>query len=357
MAALAGSDSMAGMPWCPICRIHLVWDGSAWECLACRCRLVPLALLRRSGHAVLADTAWATAFSDRVEPGSACPTCRNAMGLVRIAGTTVEVCRPCRSLWGAARTFIPPPQPDAGDALGRALAQQHQKGEPVGDGPDDALKWGAGAIGLPVEVGAMAPVRTPWTTAILTVLLLTTGIAALTNPHVIGAWGFVPSQPWRYGGLTCITAFFIHAGWAHLLGNLWIFWLTGDNVEDRLGPLRFLLLLGVATSGGCFLHALFDPRGDLPCVGASGGISGLMAFYVCAFPRAQIGMAWYYGAVWLRLPAWSWFMLWIIAQLWLGLQQTAGLGHVSGLAHLGGAVVGLLAWWRWRSITPVAHDV
>jgi membrane associated rhomboid family serine protease len=124
-------------------------------------------------------------------------------------------------------------------------------------------------------------------------------------------------------------------------------------VENAIGPWRWLLLLMGAALGGDLLHVLFDPHGDLPCIGASGGISGLLVFYALKFPHARLGMLWRFAIIyyrWIQLPAWVAFVFWIILQAWGAFQQLHGLSNVSALAHLGGVTVGFLCWLAWRNL-------
>lgn len=288
------------------------------------------------------------------------------MGEVDVAGIHLDVCRRCQALWldqGEVQA-LPPVTSEkaaigiaAGDARKalalsqvEALQRRHQEGEAIGGAPDEWWKQAAGILGLPVEIGAMGTRIRPWATWGLCAAILAIGLLLFAGDLrvAVGGWGFIPADPFRHAGLTWITAFFIHGGLGHLLGNLWFFWLTGDNVEESLGWRRFLLLVLAATAAGHVAHLLLDPRAALPCIGASGGISGVMAAYAFRFPNAQIGMAWFWGRLWLRLPAWVWFGLWIGGQTFLVWQQVHGFTNVSALAHLGGVAAGAgLAWW-WR---------
>jgi membrane associated rhomboid family serine protease len=94
-----------------------------------------------------------------------------------------------------------------------------------------------------------------------------------------------------------------------------------------------------------------DPRGAVPCIGASGGISGLIAFYALKFPHARLGILFRYYYVyfkWIQFPAWVAFILWILLQFWGAYKQIAGFSNVSALAHLGGTALGVLLWAVWK---------
>jgi membrane associated rhomboid family serine protease len=167
------------------------------------------------------------------------------------------------------------------------------------------------------------------------------------------AW--VPAKPWRLLGLTPITSFLVHAGWLHLLGNLYFLVTFGDNVEDRLGRGRFALLLVLSTLAGNLLHAWVDPRRELPCVGASGGISGLLACYAATWPWERIAVVFPRLYLFVRpgvnlwsVPAVVFLAFWAVWQLALAVFQSAGTGHVSAAAHVGGALAGIALWLAWR---------
>ena len=144
-----------------------------------------------------------------------------------------------------------------------------------------------------------------------------------------------------------MTSFVLHGGIFHLVSNMYFLVVFGDNVEDWLGKGRFILLLVGAALVGDIAHILSDPASSVPCVGASGGISGIVAFYAMKFPHAKLGVALrcYYAVFrWISGPAYVFFIFWLILQTigtWL---QLSGFSNVSSVAHLGGASVGMLFW-------------
>lgn len=287
------------------------------------------------------------------------------MAGVVAAGCHLDVCRRCRALWldrAEVRTLPAPVREEhvavaETAALRRAVAvdvtAELDRRDNQGDGleyPEAHWKIAVAALGLPVEMGRMATARRPWLTWALGALLLGLGLLLIRGDlsAVVREWGFVPAAAFRHGGLTWLTSFFIHAGPLHLLGNLWFLWLAGDNVEDVLGWRRVLILLLAATLAGHLAHLLWDPRSAMPCVGASGGISGVLAAYAILFPQARLGIAWWYGLLWLRLPAVVWFGFWLLGQGALVWLQVGGYGDVSALAHVGGVAAGVLLAWAWR---------
>lgn len=155
--------------------------------------------------------------------------------------------------------------------------------------------------------------------------------------------GLVPA---RFTVETLLTSMFLHGGLAHLIGNMLFLWIAGDNVEDRLGHLGYLAfyLLGGAAAG--LAHTWMNPRSTMPCVGASGAISAVMAAYLVLFPFARIH---FWGAVFLfwtfrfQLPALLAIGFWAAEQVLLQ-KLTAGdpgMTTVAYDAHLGGFALGL----------------
>ncbi len=169
--------------------------------------------------------------------------------------------------------------------------------------------------------------------------------------QAVDEFGMVPAQFWRHGGITLLSSFFLHGGFLHLLGNVYFLLIFGDNVEDDLGRQRFALLLVAATLVGSLAHILGEPRSMIPAIGASGGISGVIVYYALRFPHARLGfLIWFWTWVrWCYLPAYAALILWLMLQFWLAFHQLVGIGEVSALAHLGGAVVGVGAWFLWRT--------
>ena len=141
---------------------------------------------------------------------------------------------------------------------------------------------------------------------------------------------------------TVFSSMFLHGGWLHLIGNMLYLWIFADNVEDRLGHGRFLafyLICGVAAAAA---QALPEPSSQIPMVGASGAISGVLGAYLLMFPHAQVVVLVPLGFVFpvIRLPALLVLGLWFGMQLLESLGQSGG-GGVAFRAHVGGFLAGL----------------
>ena len=151
----------------------------------------------------------------------------------------------------------------------------------------------------------------------------------------------IGSSDWH----TLVTSMFLHGGWMHLIGNMWFLWIFGNNVEDSMGHLRFIvfyLLCGLAAAA---LQIAFQPDSGVPMVGASGAIGGVMGAYIVLYPRVRVNAAVVLGFYVSRFSVSAGFMLgyWFVLQLVGG---AADLGRSSGgvafWAHVGGFVAGAL---------------
>jgi membrane associated rhomboid family serine protease len=146
------------------------------------------------------------------------------------------------------------------------------------------------------------------------------------------------------------TSMFAHGSWAHILGNMLFLWIFGNNVEDALGPVRFLafyVLAGVAALGSQAIVTLgFGSRVDaeIPTVGASGAIAGVLGAYFVLFPYARVLTLVFVFPI--RIPAMFFLVWWFVFQLWYGgfsLVEPQAEGGVAFFAHIGGFVFGVLA--------------
>ena len=141
---------------------------------------------------------------------------------------------------------------------------------------------------------------------------------------------------------TPFTSMFLHGGWMHLLGNMLFLWIYGDNVEDGLGHLRFLLFYSICGIAAVFAQALGNPGSPYPIIGASGAISGVLGAYMLLYPRAKVLtlVLLPFFVTTLRIPAM--LLLWFAAQL-VGDFAVSGAGtSVAFGAHIGGFVTGML---------------
>ena len=155
---------------------------------------------------------------------------------------------------------------------------------------------------------------------------------------------------------TVFTSMFVHGGLFHLGGNMLYLWIFGDNVEDRMGRLKFLVFYLLSGLGAAAAQIWADPASKIPMIGASGAISGVLGAYLFLFPRARvltlIPLGLFYRIM--EIPAVVVLGFWIIVQILNGVMTLgAQVGGVAWLAHVGGFVAGLVmvvpfTGWRKR---------
>ncbi|MHC4227783.1 MAG: rhomboid family intramembrane serine protease, partial [Planctomycetota bacterium] len=199
--------------------------------------------------------------------------------------------------------------------------------------------------GIPIEYNYTPLNHRPLATWLLAIVIAAVSIASFRNlAPAVTNWGLIPAEFGRHFGLTFIASFFLHGGPAHLFGNLYFLVVFGDNSEDILGKARYLLMIAAAAIAGDVAHILSDPGSTIPCIGASGGISGILAYYCLRFPKAKVGIILFWVR-WIRMPVGVMFVLWILLQIITAMKQSMGISNVAVFAHFGGAAVGILFWW------------
>jgi membrane associated rhomboid family serine protease len=146
-----------------------------------------------------------------------------------------------------------------------------------------------------------------------------------------------------------ITSMFLHGGWLHIIGNMWVLIIFGDNVEDRMGSIRYLFFYLVCGVASGLTQALIAPSSQVPAIGASGAIAGVLAAYMVFFPRARVVtfiplfiLPWF-----VNIPALIFIAIWFLLQFFSGVlaQGGAASGGVAYWAHVGGFISGLLLVW------------
>lgn len=140
---------------------------------------------------------------------------------------------------------------------------------------------------------------------------------------------------------TLFTSMFLHAGWLHLLGNMWFLWLFGNNVEDIMGHGRFLVFYLLGGLAAAAAQILVDPSSPAPMVGASGAISGVMGAYIVLYPTVRVRtITWFILLFRLTVPAYVMLGYWFVLQV--ASAATDPVGGVAVWAHIGGFVAGAL---------------
>lgn len=360
---------------CPNCRGELSESisatGVSWKCGACGGRAVGFGVLHKMLDERFVNRLWALARDRNGVAGRDCPMCQHTMLEVTLdrghdATLALDVCRICEFVWFDPGKFeLAPPNPsyhpaDAEDQLSqkaRELIAIHKVEEMAAarrdEGPDEVWKTIPAFFGLPVMQNSSTSETLPVLTWGMAAIICVTSIYAFSDlKNITMEFGLIPDEPFRKFGITWLTSFFLHGGWFHLVGNIYFLVLFGSEVEDVLSKGRWLVLLLAATLTGDVLHVMASFNSGIPSIGASGGISGLIAFYALQFPKEKLSFLTRYGYRWIQLPAWSAFLIWVGLQVWGAVKYSAGISSVASFAHLGGAAAGYVAWRLWRTDLP-----
>jgi membrane associated rhomboid family serine protease len=201
---------------------------------------------------------------------------------------------------------------------------------------------------LPIGDDNSARRITPVVTYVLIALNVLVFFLELNNGEAfIQRWAFVPSRFLAdpVGDFaTLFTAMFLHAGWAHLLGNMLYLWIFGDNVEDRLGHALFFVFYILCGLAATFAQLAISLGSDVANVGASGAIAGVLGAYLIMFPRGSVNVL--VGRIVTRTSALVAIGLWIVLQLFAQINVFAAgsqaEGGVAYMAHIGGFVAGVV---------------
>jgi membrane associated rhomboid family serine protease len=159
--------------------------------------------------------------------------------------------------------------------------------------------------------------------------------------QIISAYGFVPGRFFAnpFGdAITVLTSMFLHGSIMHFVGNMWFLWVFGDNIEDRLGRLRFVLFYLLGGVAAALAQGVLNWGSDTPMIGASGAISAVLGAYVMLYPRAVVFSLIAFFPV--PVPAFIYLGYWALIQF---VQSFSGVEGIAFWAHIGGFVFGLAA--------------
>ncbi|HWP94071.1 MAG TPA: rhomboid family intramembrane serine protease [Thermodesulfobacteriota bacterium] len=172
--------------------------------------------------------------------------------------------------------------------------------------------------------------------------------------HFIHEYGLIPAKVVFYSNTGFVdrfypffTSMFLHGGWFHLIGNMLFLYIFGDNVEDRMGHFKYLLFYLICGLGAAFTQIITNVRSEIPMVGASGAISGVLGAYILLFPKSRIVtlVPIFFFLHIVEIPAAVFLLIWFIMQFFSGVATLAAsrdTGGVAFWAHVGGFVVGLV---------------
>lgn len=194
--------------------------------------------------------------------------------------------------------------------------------------------------------------RTPYVTYVLMALnigIFLSYVPILSDNQALyefyNAYALIPARvDAGYGFEGLFTSQFLHGGWMHLAGNMLFLYIYGDNIEDEMGPVLYLVFYLAAGAVAGLTQVWFDPTSQVPMVGASGAIAGVMGAYLLLFPKAKVDVLIIFIVFFRIFP----IPAWILLTLWFGLQFVGGLGAdpetggVAYWAHAGGFVAGII---------------
>lgn len=216
--------------------------------------------------------------------------------------------------------------------------------------------------------------RTPYVTyglMALNIAVFLYGYAFITSDQALNQfyydYAMIPariSQGENY--LSLMTSIFMHAGLMHLAGNMLFLWIFGDNLEDVMGHIPFLIFYLICGVGADIAQFAFDAHSPIATVGASGAIAGLMGGYLLLYPKAKVDI-FIFLIIFIRIvpiPAWLMLGVWFGLQVFNGISADMSVGGVAYWAHAGGFVVGFIltlplwlklgagGWWRQTEYHP-----
>ena len=179
----------------------------------------------------------------------------------------------------------------------------------------------------------------------------------IQGPHLGEAFFFFGLVPIRYSdpelsahfttfqqSLPFLTSMFLHGGFLHILGNMWFLYIFGDNIEDRVGHIRYLIFYIFCGVAAGLVHLLTNWNSKIPTIGASGAISGVMGAYLLLYPRARILtlIPIFFFFQFIELPAFIFLGYWLLLQLFSASLTPSNVGGVAFWAHIGGFISGLI---------------
>jgi membrane associated rhomboid family serine protease len=229
----------------------------------------------------------------------------------------------------------------------------------------DAAGVGKGGPVLPIGDELQGRVRTPYVTYTLIAINVVIFFVEFLLPEAalqdfITRWGAIPAQISQgqdlYG---LISSMFLHGGWLHIISNMLFLFVFGDNVEDAMGHVRYLIFYFLCGIVAGLAQVLINPASTIPLIGASGAISGVLGAYIVLFPHGRIRSLVFLGyfVTVIMVPAWAQIGLWIVLQFINGiLSLGARMGETGGVAfwaHVGGFVAGAVLVFLFRDRSAV----
>lgn len=341
---------------CPACAKPLTLcpapSGVRWECESCSRWMESITTLKKRTNFSFISQLRQDARAAQPGQGGLCPVCKAPMAVVmREAGAVCfQVCVFCEMIWMGKAEIAAVPASPAGEAplplkavevIARAdmRMDQFQTADESPIRSDRNLFW---LLGVPAYPGGEYWERFPWMTLLL--VLSTLGFNGLSGFYLrpyFPNWEWNPSL-WP-GGVrsSLIPIFFIQGGISNLILSLYLLFLLGTSVENKVGPFHLLALYVLPSLAGDLVSFALDTHTGW-VVGGSGGVAGVLAFFLFAFPRKKF--FWYYGG----FQAGYAIGLWFLFEIFGGFQPNIWFSSLVYSAHLGGALCGWVYWFFMR---------
>ena len=188
-------------------------------------------------------------------------------------------------------------------------------------------------------------------TLIITCIFIFLYQFSLTNSEnifIINNYGMKPKELFLDKGIfsyfNAFSSMFLHGGFMHLIGNMLFLWIYGNNIEDAMGHIKFLLFYIICGISAAILQALVTPNSDIPMIGASGAVSGILSAYFLLYPKARVStliFVFFFITV-IRIPAGILILIWFTTQLINAYLTDPNIPGVAWFAHIGGFFMGVL---------------
>lgn len=371
---------------CPKCQTALTRTkseaGLIWRCSTCGGLALLISILRKIVSTEAINRFWRRSREKSLPQVLACPGCNNRMEEVLFetprGDRTLDVCETCQFVWIDKDEWsdLPVKEPakkDRDTLLPEAREQlaihkidlQRKRHEATysNDSAAEDITWQSipAEFGLPQEEEAPNVVQSApivWLTAFL---VLCGGLAGLLQPNWVETFGLVPSE-WTPSQATPLaTSFFLQPNYFTLTINIYFLLVFGDNVEQLIGGIRTAALLAFSTLTAAICHLCFSPESTLTYIGAGGGVSGIVAFYILSFPKARLSMILSYRHRFLpiryreKIGISPLFLgaIWVLYNWFFSEFSGKGIGGVSTSGQLAGLLCGFIFWKILpKSMTP-----
>ncbi len=171
------------------------------------------------------------------------------------------------------------------------------------------------------------------------------GIEQLFYEYGLVPADYGPGQTPPLGYLPFITSMFLHGSWLHIIANMWILWIFGDNIEDRMGRVKFILFYLICGVIAALAHYVSNPASVLPVIGASGAVAGVMGAYFLMYQDAKV-LTFVPPFFFFNLPAYIFLGIWVLTQFYCAAAEliSSACGPIAFWAHLGGFLAGMILY-------------